>query len=58
MQPLLFLARAFINTFGITAPTPENERRVAWFIGGLLLLVLLAVVGTGLVLRTMFLHGS
>ena len=56
MRLLLFLARAFIDTFGITAPTPQNERRAAWFILVLLLLVLLAVFGTGIVLRLFFRH--
>ncbi len=43
MPLLLFLARAFINTFGITQPTPQNERRAAYFIGATLTLVLLVV---------------
>lgn len=42
MPLLLALARAFINFFGITRPTPQHERRAAWFIGSLLLLVVLA----------------
>jgi flagellar basal body-associated protein FliL len=45
MRPLLFLSNAFINTFGITQPTPKNERRTAWFIAIMLLLVV-ALVAT------------
>ncbi len=41
---LLFLARAFINTFGITQPGPDAERRAAWFIGSLLALIAMGVV--------------
>lgn len=41
---LLFLARAFVNTFGITQPGPETERRAAYFIGTLLLLIVLGMV--------------
>ena len=41
MPILLFLARVFVNTFGITQPTPANERRAAIFIGILLALIVL-----------------
>ena len=41
---LLLLARAFINTFGITQPSPEGERRAAWFIGTLMALIVLGMV--------------
>lgn len=41
---LLLLARAFINTFGITQPSQEGERRAAWFIGTLLTLIVLGMV--------------
>ena len=44
MPLLLFLARAFIQTFGITQPTPQQERRAAWFIGILLSVIAAAVV--------------
>lgn len=56
MPFLLFLARAFIQTFGITQPTPERERRVAWFLVGLMLLVVVLVTGTGLLLQAWFAH--
>jgi hypothetical protein len=41
---LLFLARSFINTFGITPPSPAGERNAAYFIGGLLFLIVVALV--------------
>ena len=40
---LLTIARAFINTFGITQPGPQGERRAAYFIGGLLGLIVLGM---------------
>lgn len=54
MQLLLFLARAFIQTFGITQPTAERERRVAWLLAALMLLVLTAVTGAGVLLHAWF----
>ena len=51
---LTLIARSFINTFGITQPTPQGERRAAYFIGGLLFLVvvmMLVVLGAFLKLR-------
>ena len=39
MRFLLLIARSFINTFGITQPGPEGERRAAYFIGALLVLI-------------------
>ena len=54
MPVLLFLARAFINTFGITQPTPEKERRAAYFIGTTLTLVLAGIA----VLLLLFLHSN
>ncbi len=41
---LLLIARAFINTFGITQPGPEGERRAAYFIGALLALIVIGMV--------------
>jgi len=55
MKPLLFLANAFINTFGITQPTPESAERAARFIAFMMLGVILAVVAVGIViLRTIY----
>jgi len=49
MKPLLFLANAFINTFGITQPSERTANRAAWFIAVLLGIVLLVVVTFGIV---------
>ncbi|HMH13193.1 MAG TPA: hypothetical protein VK578_08810 [Edaphobacter sp.] len=42
MKLLLYLANVFINTFGITQPTPKTANRAAWFIA----IMLLAVIAT------------
>ena len=44
MKPLLFLANAFINTFGITQPSAEAAERAAKFIATLIGLVIALVV--------------
>ncbi len=54
MKPLLWLSNIFINTFGITEPTPENARRMAIFIGLLLLGVIVAVTAIAFTLRSVF----
>jgi hypothetical protein len=38
-----FVTNGFINFFGITQPTPKQERQAAWFICGLLVLILVSV---------------
>lgn len=51
MKPLLFLANAFINTFGITQPSEAAAKRAAQFIAvliGLMLLVFAGVVAFGI----------
>ena len=48
---LYFLADAFINAFGITQPTPAARRRAAFFILGLMLLVIAGVFAAGYVLH-------
>lgn len=50
MRPLLFLSNAFINTFGITQPTPKNEARMAWFIASMLALVGVLVVAAATII--------
>lgn len=35
------ITNGFINFFGITQPTPKQERQAAWFICGLLTLIVL-----------------
>ena len=53
MPLLLFLARAFISTFGITQPSPQQERRAAWFIGVLMALIVLGMI---VLLRLLVVH--
>lgn len=43
MNPFQFLTRAFIDVFGITHPTEQQERRAAWFICSLLALIVLGI---------------
>ncbi|HMF64404.1 MAG TPA: hypothetical protein VK608_09975 [Edaphobacter sp.] len=45
MKLLLYLANAFINTFGITQPAPKAANRAAWFIA-IMLLAVIATVAT------------
>ncbi|MDE1177500.1 MAG: hypothetical protein PW789_12995 [Edaphobacter sp.] len=56
MKPLLFLAEAFINTFGITQPTPEAADRAAKFIAALMGLVILGVLGVGVAALYILVH--
>jgi hypothetical protein len=43
MKLLLFLSNAFINTMGITQPSPKAANRAAWFIALMLAGVLIGV---------------
>ena len=52
MPILEALASAFITTFGITQPTDKTRRHVAWFILGMLALVVVALATIG----TLLLH--
>jgi hypothetical protein len=45
MRPLIWFARIFIDAFGITHPSPEEERRVAIFIASLLGFFVIVVFG-------------
>ena len=45
MHLLEALASIFFKTFGITQPSPRNQRRAAWFLLALLLLALTAIAG-------------
>jgi hypothetical protein len=57
MRPLLFLSNAFINTFGITQPTPKSASRAAWFIAVMLgLVVVLVATVAAVVLHLAFHH--
>jgi ABC-type amino acid transport system permease subunit len=44
MKFIHFIANAFINTMGITQPSPQAANRAAWFIVVMLSAVLAAVV--------------
>ncbi len=50
MNVLEALSTAFINTFGITQPTDKTRRQAAWFILGLMALVLIIIVAIGIFL--------
>jgi hypothetical protein len=50
MNVLEALSTAFINTFGITQPTEKTRRQAAWFILGLMTLVLVIVIAIGIFL--------
>jgi hypothetical protein len=45
MRLLILFARAFIDAFGITHPSPAEERKVAIFIASLLGLFLIIALG-------------
>jgi hypothetical protein len=47
MRPLLYLSNAFVNTFGITQPSQKSAVRAAWFIAGLLILMVAVVAAAG-----------
>lgn len=50
MNPLRFLTRIFIDVFGITHPTPQQERGATWFISALLALI---VIGAAVVFEVL-----
>jgi len=56
MRPLLFLSNAFINVFGITQPSPKDERRIARVIGIMLLLVIALVTTVAAVVLHLAFH--
>jgi ABC-type amino acid transport system permease subunit len=45
MKLLLLISNAFINTMGITQPSPKAENRAAWFIV-IMLATVIAIVAT------------
>ncbi len=52
MGLLYFLADTFINVFGITQPTKTMRKRVAFFICGLMVVVIAGVTGAGLLIHS------
>jgi flagellar basal body-associated protein FliL len=49
MKFIQFIANAFINTMGITEPSPQTANRAAWFIVIMLATVLMAVATVAIV---------
>jgi hypothetical protein len=49
MKFIQFIANAFINTMGITQPSPQAANRAAWFIVIMLSAVLAAVITVAVV---------
>ena len=43
MKFILLISNAFINTMGITQPSPQAANRAAWFIVAMLTAVLAAI---------------
>ena len=56
MNPFALVVRAFVNTFGITQPTPEGEARAGRFIALMLAAVLVLLGMVVLLLRAAFVH--
>ncbi len=56
MNPLHFLVDAFVNTFGITQPTPETETKAGRFIAIMLAAVLVLLGAVVWLLHTAFTH--
>jgi len=54
VNPLRFLVDAFVNTFGITQPTPETEARAGRAIALMLVAVFVVLATVGWVLRSAF----
>lgn len=48
---LVFLVYLFVNTFGITQPTPEGARRAARYVGVVLFVFVLAAAGAAFEIR-------
>lgn len=52
VSPLTAFVRLFVNTFGITQPSPENEEKAGRVILAMLIGVVLMLAVVGWVLRT------
>ena len=52
MSFLVFLVFLFVNTFGITQPTPQGARRAARYLGVVLVVVLLVGIGAAVEVRS------
>ena len=56
MNPLHFLVDAFVNTFGITQPTPETEVKAGRYIAVMLAAVLVLLGAVAWAVRSAFTH--
>ena len=54
VNPLRFLVDAFVNTFGITQPTPETEERAGRVIAIMLVGVFVVLATVAWLLRSVF----
>jgi len=54
MKFIQFIANAFINTMGITQPSPQAANRAAWFI----VIMLSAVLATVVTIVVVAIHWS
>jgi hypothetical protein len=49
MNILLIISNAFINTMGITQPSPQTAKRAAWFIVTLLSVLVIGIASLAFV---------
>jgi hypothetical protein len=56
MSPLSLLVDLFVNTFGITPPTPQTEARAGRVIAIMLICVLAVIVAAAWLLRSILTH--
>ena len=56
MNPLSALVRIFVNTFGITEPTPGTEARAGRFIALMLFALFVLLFAVAWLLRTVLTH--
>ena len=56
MNPLHFVVAAFVNTFGITRPSPRDERSAGRYIALMLLGVLLLLAAAAWILYRVLAH--
>ena len=56
VNPIRSVVRLFVNTFGITQPTPEAEASAGRIILGMLIGVIVLLVGLAMLLRSAILR--
>jgi hypothetical protein len=56
MSPLSLLVDLFVNTFGITPPTPQTEARAGRVIAIMLTCVLAVIVAAAWLLHSIYTH--